>query len=78
MVGKVEFFRMDRLTGTNLQYHLLGDLMADDDLTTPGESGTGVRPTAVTNFVLLLLRLEDKPFLKRKNNITYYDTIHVA
>lgn len=65
VVGKEEFFRMERLTGTNLQYHLLGDLMIDDDWTTPGESGTGVRPTAIKNF--LLLQLEDKPSLKRKN-----------
>lgn len=56
LVGKV-----DRLTGTNLQYHLLGDLMADDDWTTPGESGTDVRTTVVTNFLLLQLRFKDKP-----------------
>ena len=31
VVGVEEFFRMDGLTGTNLQYHLLGDLMVDDD-----------------------------------------------
>lgn len=43
--GEEEFFRMDGLTGTNLQYHLLGDLMVDDDWTTTGESGRGVRPT---------------------------------
>lgn len=42
-VGKEGFFRMDRLTGTNFRYHLLGDLMVDDDWTTTGESGTGVR-----------------------------------
>lgn len=32
------FFSMSRLTGTNLQYHLLGDLMMDDDRTTTGEN----------------------------------------
>lgn len=45
VVGEEEFFRMDGLTGTNLQYHLLGDLMVDDVwTTTTGESGTGIRP----------------------------------
>lgn len=46
VVGEEEFFRMDGLTGTSLQYHLLGDLMVDDDWTPTGESGRGVRPTA--------------------------------
>lgn len=32
------FLSMSRLTGTNLQYHLLGDLMVDDDRTTTGEN----------------------------------------
>lgn len=46
VVGEEEVFGMDELTGTNLQYHLLGDLMVDDDWTTTGKSGRGVRPTA--------------------------------
>lgn len=46
VVGKEEVFRMDGLTGTNLQYHLLGDLMVDDDWTTTGKSRRGVRLTA--------------------------------
>lgn len=46
LVGEEVFFTLDGLTGTNLQYHLLGDLMVDDDWTTTGESGRGVRPTA--------------------------------
>lgn len=33
---------MHRLTGTNLLYHLLGDLMADGDWTQK-ESGRGIR-----------------------------------
>lgn len=50
LVDEEEFFRMDGLTGTNLQYHLLGDLMVDDDWTTTGESGRGVRSTAGQKF----------------------------
>lgn len=67
MVGEKKFYRMDGLTGTNLQYHLLGDLMVDDDWTTTGESWRGVRPTAQKKIVLLLqLRLGDKPFLRTR------------
>lgn len=51
-VGEEEFFRMDGLTGTNLQYHLLGDLMVDDDWTTTGESGRGVRVTTTKCLLL--------------------------
>lgn len=32
------FFSVSGLTGTNLQYHLLGDLMMDDDRTTSKEN----------------------------------------
>lgn len=44
VVDEDEFFRRDGLTGTNLQYHLLVDLMVDDDWITTEESGRGVRP----------------------------------
>lgn len=43
MIGEEVFFTLDGLTGTNLLYHLLGDLMVDDDWTTTEESGRGVR-----------------------------------
>ena len=61
---------MDGLTGTNLQYHLLGDLMVDDDWTTKGKSGRGIRPTAGTNkkASLLQLSLEDKTLVNRRAN----------
>lgn len=36
--------RMDELTGTNLQYHLLEDLMVDHDWIR-GENGIHIRPT---------------------------------
>lgn len=41
-----EYCRVDGLTGTSLQYHLLGDLMVDDHWTPTGESGRCIRPTA--------------------------------
>lgn len=53
--GEEDFFRMDGLTGTNLQYHLLGDLMEDVGWTKTGESGRGVRPTAGKKGSLLQL-----------------------
>lgn len=60
---------MDGLTGTSLQYHLLGDLMLDDDWTTTGESGRGVRPTAGKKVLLLQLRLLDKRSLNTRENL---------
>lgn len=47
--GRERVLRNDRLTGTNFQYHLLGDLMEDDDWTATRESGRGVRPRAIKN-----------------------------
>lgn len=55
MFVEEELFRMDGLTGTNFQYHLLGDLMVDDDWTKTGESGRGKKGS------LLQLKLGDQP-----------------
>lgn len=40
-----EKFCRTALTGTNFQYHLLGDLMVDDGWTQTGESRRDIRPS---------------------------------
>lgn len=38
------------LTGTNFRYHLLGDLMVDDDWTETGDSRTDIRPSRTFSY----------------------------
>lgn len=46
------------LTGTNFQYHLLGDLMEDDDWTETGESRRDIRPSRTFSFFKKDMQME--------------------
>lgn len=45
-----EKFCRTALTGTNFQYHLLGDLMADDDWAETGDSRRDIRPSRTFSY----------------------------